>query len=187
MIYLDLFLGFLKVGCFAFGGAYGAIPLIRDVVMSYGWLSDEMLTYMIAVSESTPGPIMVNLATYIGSSQAGFWGAVAATLAVVLPSFLIILLVMALLKTSLKNKYVQAVLRGLKPCVTGIVLGTGIYMVFSNCFGKVSAVSMNIPAIIVTVLLVAIMFIYKKVAGKKLSPIMLIITAAFLGMGIYVI
>ena len=69
MIYLDLFLGFLKVGCFAFGGAYGAIPLIRDVVMSYGWLRDEMLTYMIAVSESTPGPIMVNLATYIGSNQ----------------------------------------------------------------------------------------------------------------------
>ena len=63
MIYLDLFLGFLKAGCFAFGGAYGAIPLIRDVVLSYGWLSDETLTYMIAVSESTPGPIMVNLAT----------------------------------------------------------------------------------------------------------------------------
>ena len=55
MIYLDLFLGFLKVGCFAFGGAYGAIPLIRDVVLSYGWLSDDTLTYMIAVSESTPG------------------------------------------------------------------------------------------------------------------------------------
>ena len=107
MIYLDLFLGFLKVGCFAFGGAYGAIPLIRDVVMSYGWLTDEMLTYMIAVSESTPGPIMVNLATYIGNSQAGFLGAVAATLAVVLPSFFIILLVTASLKTALKNKYIQ--------------------------------------------------------------------------------
>ena len=106
MIYLDLFLGFLKVGCFAFGGAYGAIPLIWDVVLSYGWLNDEMLTYMIAVSESTPGPIMVNLATYIGSSQAGFFGAVIATLAVVLPSFLIILLVTALLKTALKNRYV---------------------------------------------------------------------------------
>ena len=74
MIYLDLFLGFLKVGCFAFGGAYGAIPLVRNVVMSYGWLSAETLTYMIAVSESTPGPIMVNLATYVGSNQAGFWG-----------------------------------------------------------------------------------------------------------------
>ena len=96
MIYLDLFLGFLKVGCFAFGGAYGAIPLIRDVVLSYGWLSDEMLTYMIAVSESTPGPIMVNLATYVGSSQAGLPGSAIATLAVVLPSFIIILLVMAL-------------------------------------------------------------------------------------------
>ena len=88
MIYIELFLGFLKVGCFAFGGAYGAIPLIRDVVLTYGWIDEEMLTYMIAVSESTPGPIMVNLATYIGSNQAGFLGAVIATLAVVTPSFL---------------------------------------------------------------------------------------------------
>ena len=93
MIYLDLFLGFLRVGMFAFGGAYGAIPLIRDVVLSYGWMDDATLSYMIAVSESTPGPIMVNLATYIGSNQAGFLGAVLATLAVVLPSFLVILLV----------------------------------------------------------------------------------------------
>ena len=154
MIYLDLFLGFLKVGCFAFGGAYGAIPLIRDVVMSYGWLDDEMLTYMIAVSESTPGPIMVNLATYVGSSQAGFLGAVVATLAVVLPSFLIILLVTALLKTALKNKYVQAVLRGLKPCVIGIVLATGIYMVFGNCFGAISALGINLRAVIDTAILV---------------------------------
>ena len=66
MIYLELFLGFLYVGCFAFGGAYGAIPLIRDVVLNYGWLTEEELTYMIAVSESTPGPIMINLATYVG-------------------------------------------------------------------------------------------------------------------------
>ena len=73
---LDLFLGFLRVGCFSFGGAYGAIPLILDVVMSYGWLDEETLIYFIAVSESTPGPIMVNLATYVGSSQAGLAGAV---------------------------------------------------------------------------------------------------------------
>ena len=78
MIYFDLLFGFLKVGLFAFGGAYGAIPLIRDVVLSYGWIEEEMLTYMIAVSESTPGPIMVNLATYVGSSQAGFWGSLSA-------------------------------------------------------------------------------------------------------------
>ena len=187
MIYLDLFLGFLKVGCFAFGGAYGAIPLIRDVVMSYGWLSDEMLTYMIAVSESTPGPIMVNLVTYIGSSQAGFLGAVIATLAVVLPSFLIILLVTALLKTALKNKYVQAVLRGLKPCVIGIVLATGIYMVLGNCFGTVSAIKVNLQAIIITALLVASMFGYKHFAKKKLSPILLIIISAVTGIVVYAV
>ena len=185
MIYLDLFLGFLKVGCFAFGGAYGAIPLIRDVVLSYGWLSDETLTYMIAVSESTPGPIMVNLATYVGSSQAGMLGAIVATLAVVLPSFIIILLVTALLKTALKNKYVQAALRGLKPCVIGIVLATGIYMVFGNCFGAISSVTVNVQAITITALLVASMFGYKHFAKKKLSPILFIIISAVAGMAVY--
>lgn len=185
MIYLDLFLGFLKVGCFAFGGAYGAIPLIRDVVLSYGWLSDETLTYMIAVSESTPGPIMVNLATYVGSSQVGMLGAIVSTLAVVLPSFIIILLVTALLKTELKNKYVQAVLRGLKPCIIGIVLATGIYMVVNNCFGSVSALSANYQAIIITAILVASMFGYKHFKKKKLSPVLLIVLSAVAGMVIY--
>ena len=185
MMYFDLFLGFLKVGCFAFGGAYGAIPLIRDVVMSYGWLNEEMLTYMIAVSESTPGPIMVNLATYIGSSQAGFLGAVLATLAVVLPSFLIILLVTALLKTALKNKYVQAILRGLKPCVIGIVLATGIHMILKNCFGTILAFKVNVQAIIVTAALVLAMEGYKGFAKKKLSPIMLIVLSAVAGIVVY--
>ena len=184
-MYLDLFIGFLKVGCFAFGGAYGAIPLIRDVVLSYGWLNDEMLTYMIAVSESTPGPSMVNLATYIGSSQAGFIGAVIATLAVVLPSFLIILLVTVLLKTALKNKYVQAILRGLKPCVIGIVLATGVYMIFKNCFGEISAVSFNAKAVSITAILVASMFGYKRITKKKLSPILLIVLSAIAGIVIY--
>ena len=185
MIYLDLFLGFLKVGCFAFGGAYGAIPLIRDVVMSYGWMNDEMLTYMIAVSESTPGPIMVNLATYIGSSQAGFLGASIATLAVVLPSFLIILLVTALLKTALKNKYVQAILRGLKPCVIGIVLATGIYMFLNNCFGTIFDISVNLKVMIITALLIVAMVGYKHLKKKKLSPISLIILSAVLGIIIF--
>ena len=185
MIYLDLFLGFLKVGCFAFGGAYGAIPLIRDVVISYGWLSDEMLTYMIAVSESTPGPIMVNMATYIGSSQAGLLGAAIATLAVVLPAFFIILLVTALLTTALKNQYVQAVLRGLKPCVVGIVLATGIYMLFTNCVGTMSALTVQPRAIALTALLAAVMFGYKHFRKKKLSPIVLIVISAVAGMVVY--
>ena len=187
MIYLDLFLGFLKVGCFAFGGAYGAIPLIRDVVLSYGWLTDEALTYMIAVSESTPGPIMVNLATYVGSSQAGLLGSLLATTAVVLPSFLIILLVMAILKNALKNKYVQAVLRGMKPCVIGIVLATGIYMILKNCMNMGGTFAVDIKACLILFLLAATMISYKKWKKKKLSPILLIVLSAVFGMLIYAV
>jgi len=187
MICLDLFLGFLKVGCFAFGGAYGAIPLIRDVVMSYGWLDDEMLTYMIAVSESTPGPIMVNLATYIGSHQAGLPGAAIATLAVVLPSFLVILLVTALLKTALKNKYVQAVLRGLKPCVIGIVLATGIDMVVGNCIGAPLSPQPDLRAVVITGLLFGAALIYQRLKKQKLSPIALIAISAVCGAIVYAV
>ena len=185
MIYLDLFLGFLKVGCFTFGGAYGAIPLIRDVVRSYGWLDDEMLTYMIAVSESTPGPIMVNMATYIGSSQAGFLGALLATTAVVLPSFLIILLITALLRNVIKNKYVQAVLRGLKPCVVGIVLATGVYMVVKACMGTLNNVSVDIRACIIVAVLVGTMWLWKRTKKEKLPPILLILISAAAGIVVY--
>ena len=185
MIYLDLFLGFLRVGLFAFGGAYGAIPLIRDVVLSYGWITDEMLTYMIAVSESTPGPIMVNLATYVGSSQAGLLGAFFATLAVVLPSFVIILLIMIVLKNLLKNKYVQAILRGLKPCVIGIVLSTGIYMILNNCFGLKSGFTFDWKATMMTVILCGILYGSKSMMKKKVSPIQLILVSAVLGILTY--
>ena len=185
MIYLELFLGFFKVGLLAFGGAYGAIPLIRDVVMSYGWIDDEMLTYMIAVSESTPGPIMVNLATYIGSNQAGLLGGIIATVAVVMPSFIIILLITALLKNTLKNKYVQAILRGLKPCVIGMVLATGIYMMIGNCMGTVKDIKVNIQAIIISIILLLFMLGYKHMSKKKLSPIVLIVISAMVGIVVY--
>ena len=185
MIYLDLFLGFLRVGCFAFGGAYGAIPLIRDVVLSYGWIDDESLTYMIAVSESTPGPIMVNLATYIGSNQAGFPGALLATSAVVLPSFVIILLVMVALKNLLKNKYVQAILRGLKPCIIGIVLATGVYMVINNCLPFHADSVTDLRGLVITAVLAVTMLGAKPLFKRKASPIMLIIISACLGMAAY--
>ncbi len=184
MIYLDLFLGFLRVGCFAFGGAYGAIPLIRDVVLSYGWLTDETLTYMIAVSESTPGPIMVNLATYVGSNQGGLLGAIIATLAVILPSFFVILLLMVALKTLLKNKYVQAILRGLKPCIIGIILATGVYMTVNHVVSLEGA-TISIQAAIITAILAAVMFGSKPILKKKISPIVLIVVSACLGLVVY--
>ena len=184
MIYLDLFLGFLRVGCFAFGGAYGAIPLIREVVRSHGWLTDEALTYMIAVSESTPGPIMVNLATYVGSRQAGFLGAVLATAAVVLPSFAVILLVMIILRALLQNGYVQAVLRGLKPCIIGIILATGVQMLASSIF-TAGDLSVNVRSAVIAAALTGILLAVRKFTGRKITAIPLIILSALLGIIAY--
>ncbi len=185
MIYLQLFLGFLNVGFLAFGGAYGAIPLIRDVVMSHGWLTDEMLTYMIAVSESTPGSIVVNLSTYVGYSQAGILGALCATTAAVLPAFIIILLIAKFLKNAMKIKSVQAILYGLNPCVAGIILATGIYMVIENVFAISKGGAIGLKELVLTLLLGGVMFGGKKIFGKTVSPIALILIAAVLGIFIY--
>ena len=182
---IDLFLGFLKVGCFTFGGAYSAIPLIREVVLSHGWLTDETLSHMIAVSESTPGPIMVNLATYIGSNQAGLPGALLATLGVVLPSFLVILLIAVLMRHAIKNKYVQAVLRGLKPCMIGVILATGVYMTAKVCLTAGGIFAVNVNASLIAALLFSAVAISKKKMKKKLSPIQLIVLSAFLGIILY--
>lgn len=185
MIYLKLFWDFFKVSCFTFGGAYGAIPLIRDMVLGNGWISDERLTYMIAVSESTPGPIMVNLATYIGSDQAGFWGSLIATVAVVLPAYLVILLILCIMKSAVKNPYVQAVLQGLKPCVTGIVLATGLYLVIRSVLPLTGGMVFDPAGVCITAILAAIMLLFPKITKKKLSPIMLICISAVLGILIY--
>ena len=184
MIYLKLFWDFFKVSCFTFGGAYGAIPLIRDMVLGNSWISEDRLSYMIAVSESTPGPIIVNLATYIGSHQAGFLGSLVATLGVVLPAYLVILLVLGILKNAIKNKHVQAVLRGLKPCVIGIVLATGVYMVIRNCFPP-EGLPMDLRDILVTAFLVGVIVLYRVFCKKKPSPIALICISAVAGMIVY--
>ena len=182
MIYLDLFLGFLGASCFAFGGAYAAIPIIRDMVISYGWLTDAELSYMIAVSESTPGPIMVNLATYVGSNQAGILGSLVATFAVILPSFVIIVLIMAVLKNFIENKYVKAVLDGLKACVMGIILATGVTMTIGNLFPENA---IDLRAIIIAVALLITMYAVKKIRKKPLSPIQIIMVSAVLGIVMY--
>ena len=182
MILLELFFGFLRVGCFSFGGGYAAVALIREVVVSRGWLTEEMLSYVIAVSESTPGPIMVNLATYVGSSQAGVPGALVATFAVVLPAFLIILGLMAVLRRFTENPWVRALLLGLKACVTGLILATALEMLASSCLGGGTP---DLTAIGLTLGLGLVYFGCKPVLRKKPSPIALIVLAAVLGMAVY--
>ena len=185
MILLELLIGFLEIGLFSFGGAYGAIPLIREVVLSYGWLDDETLSYMIAVSESTPGPIMVNMATFIGNSQAGIPGAIVATTAVVLPAFFIVVIIMTLLKKALDNELFKALLGGMKPCIIGIILATGIYMAALNCIGSFTELSVDTAAVVLTVILSVIYFGSKKITKKGISPITLIVISALAGVIAY--
>ncbi len=184
MIYWDLLIGFLKVGCFSFGGAYAAIPLIRDVVLSYGWIDDEMLSYMIAISESTPGPIMINLATYVGSVKGGVLGSLLATTAVILPSFFVIIILTALLTKFIENRYVKAVLRGLTPCMIGIILATGIYMIAENLFGAAFS-GIDLRALLITAILAGIYYILRPRLKKGISPILLIVISAVLGIVVY--
>ena len=181
MIYIDLLIGFLEVGFLSFGGGYAAIPLIRDVVLSYGWLDEEMLTYMVAVSESSPGPIMVNMATYVGSLKGGILGAVIATVAVVLPAFLIILLIMVLLRKLLQNRYMKAALGGMKPCIIGIILTTGFVMMLRNCGIFVGNNPADILTIILTCGIGVIYFGSRKILKKGISPIGLIGLSAIVG------
>ena len=105
MIYIKLFISFLMIGALSFGGGYGMVSLVQETVLSNGWLSESEVMNFIAVSESTPGPLAINMATFIGSTQGGILGSLFATTGVVLPSFIIILLISAVLKNLLKYSY----------------------------------------------------------------------------------
>ena len=185
MILLELLLGFLEIGLFSFGGAYGAIPLIREVVLSYGWIEEEKLSYIIAVSESTPGPIMVNTATYIGSVKAGVPGALIATSAVILPAFLIVIILTAAFRKLTGNGVFRSVLDTLKACVAGIILATGAYMIFKDCTGGINGFSPDLTATVLTAALGIVYFGSKKVIKNGISPIILILTAGEAGILFY--
>ena len=184
MIYLELLLNFLWVGAFTFGGGYGGIPLIREVVISHGWLTDETLSYMIAVSESTPGPVMVNLATYVGYDQAGILGAIIATTAEVFPAFAIILLIMTIMKLAIRHPAVKAVLAGMQPCAVGIILATGIYMTLEAI---VPRSGLDFRAIVIGAVLIFLSNWGKKLfkLKKKLSTLHLIAICAIMGIVLY--
>ena len=188
MIYLELFLTFLQVGAVSFGGGYAMISLIRERMLMYGWLTEEELLNMIAVSESTPGPIAVNMATFVGSAQGGILGAFLATLGVVLPSFIIILIIAALIRNFLKYKGVQAFLGGIRPCVVGLILATALTMLMSALFAFRSISDALVPdgkGLIIFAVIAATAVISKKIRKKSLSPILLILISAGLGMAMY--
>ena len=188
MIYLDLFLTFLQIGAFTFGGGYAMISLIREKVLLYGWLTEEELLNMIAVSESTPGPIAVNMATFVGSSQGGWLGALIATLGVVLPSFFVILLIVSLMRNFLKYAGVQAFLKGIRPCVVGLIVATAITMLLTTLLNFEEIGSLPVPdykGLLIFAVLVVFSLLAKKFLKKKPTPILMILFSALLGMLVY--
>ena len=186
MILLELFLGFLKVGLFSFGGAYGAIPLIRETVLSNGWLTEAAVADMIAVGESTPGPIMVNLATYVGSVRAGLPGAVIATGAVVLPAFGIILLVTAALDRLVRRPRVRVVMAALEACIAGIITATGLWMLLECLLPtRVAGLAPDGRACAAAAALTIVSLAAKRIRKKPLSPVCLILLGGVLGAALY--
>ena len=188
MIYLQLFLTFLKVGTFAFGGGYAMLSLIGDSVLGYGWMTEEELLNFVGVETVIPGPIAVNMATYIGYEQGGFLGALLATIGVVLPSFIIILLIATLLTKLLKYAGVKAVLGGIKPAIVGMILATALTMFLSvilNIATVKSAVSFDWKGLVIFGVLLVVALGYFKWKKKAFSPILLIVISGVLGVLMY--
>ena len=188
MIYLSLFLTFLEIGAFSFGGGYGMISLIRERALANGWLGEEELLNMIAVAESTPGPIAVNMATFVGASEGGILGALLATLGVVFPSFIIILIIAAVIRGLLRFGCVGAALNGVRPAVVGLILSVGVTMLLGNLFGPSAmgeAVVAEYRGIAIFLLIAAVSYLIKRVRGRAPSPILLILISAGLGLVLY--
>lgn len=179
MIYINLFFTFLKIGAFTFGGGYAMLPLIRASITENNWMDDDQILNFIAVSESTPGPFAINVSTYVGMEVGGIFGSVLATLGVVLPSFIIILIVAKIYDKFKTNKYVQGAMSGLKPAVIGFiataVLSTGITVFFPT---GIKLEVMGTFAFITSVIIFVSMLI---LALKKVHPIIIIGISAAAG------
>ena len=186
----ELFITFFKIGLFTFGGGYAMIPLIKQEVFAHGWISEDILYNFIGIAESTPGPIAINMAVFIGSSQGGILGALLATLGVVLPSFIIILIIAALFTRFLQNRIVRGVLKGVKPVIVGLILCSGIDILLKVLFVNFSINStliLNYRSLIMVVILGAVVILYKTIRKKQFSSILLILISIVLGIVMYAI
>lgn len=186
MILLRLFWEFFKTGLFAVGGGMATLPFLYDISARTGWFTTGQLADMIAVSESTPGPIGVNMATYVGFTTAGIPGAVIATLGLVTPSVIVILIVARVLAAFRQNKYVDAAFYGLRPCSVGLIAAAGLLVVkvallnleaFQASGNLLDAFHWKAVAL-AAVLLVFTRFVKQT---KKLHPIVFILASAVIG------
>ena len=185
MIYLTLFLTFFYIGAFSFGGGYGMLPLMEQTVVVNGWIDESEFMNFVAIAESTPGPIAVNMATFIGSTQGGLLGSVLATLGIITPSIIVILLIVAVFRNFLRYRSVRCVLEGIKPVVVGLIFATGLWLGVKNFLPNIAALSaegFSPKSLILTFCLLAATVVYKKIRKKNLSPILIILVSAGVGM-----
>ena len=173
----QLFWTFLEIGAVSFGGGYGMISLIREKVLLHGWLEETQFLSFIAVSESTPGPLAINMATFIGASQAGAAGAICATLGVVLPSFLIILLVARFYAAFRSSAIVSGAMGGLRPAVIGMI-GAAVVSVGQTVFLPEGLAAVTAYPLVCSLTIFVLMAV---LTYKKLHPIVIILLSALLG------
>lgn len=173
----QLFWTFLEIGAVSFGGGYGMISLIREKVLLHGWLEETQFLSFIAVSESTPGPLAINMATFIGASQAGAAGAFCATLGVVLPSFLIILLVARFYAAFRSSAIVSGAMGGLRPAVIGMI-GAAVVSVGQTVFLPEGLAAVTAYPLVCSLTIFVLMAV---LTYKKLHPIVIILLSALLG------
>ena len=185
MIYLQLFFTFLKVGAFAFGGGYAMLSLIGDSVLQYGWMTEEELLNFVGLETVIPGPIAVNMATYIGYEQAGFFGALLATVGVVLPSFIVILIVAACIKNLLKYPPVKTFIASMRPALGGLIVSVAVTMALTVFFGidtiKNISFSFDWRTLLVLAVVIAITIIWKRIKKKEFSSILLVVLSGVMG------
>ena len=186
MIYLQLFFEFFKTGLFAVGGGMATLPFLYDMAEKTNWFTSGQLADMIAVSESTPGPIGVNMATYVGFTTAGFWGGLIATLALVTPSVIIIVIISYFLKAFRENKYVDAAFYGLRPASTGLIAAAGMTVVTITLLQmdlfKNSGSIMDLFNWKSLILAVTIYILSNNIKQtKKLHPVFFIVGSAIIG------
>ena len=186
---IKLFLIMFKIGLFTFGGGYAMIPLLEnEFVNKKAWLQHEEFVDMLAISESSPGPIAINMATFVGFSQAGILGAALATIGVVLPAFVVILIVSMFVKNLLSLTPVKAFLDGIKPVITALILSTAITLGLSILIGIKtisSQFAFDYIALIILSIVISVHFLHLKLKKKTISPILLICISAVLGMVLY--
>ena len=179
MIYLVLFLTFLKIGTFTFGGGYAMIPLIQEEVVKYSWMTMEELINFIAISESTPGPFAINIATFVGNTAGGFLGAVVCTLGVILTSFILILFISKFFDKYQNNKIVKGCMNGLRPAVVGLIGAAVLTTFISVFFPKGEVVNVLKSSSFYEMLIILISTLVMSI--RKIHPIIIILVSALFG------